>query len=59
MDSNPVYADQYCANIKSYVIKGYVRKLSLEEAKKGSKKMWYLPLCLFESQQAREVLDRV
>ena len=43
MNSNPVYAEQYCANMESYVTKGYVRKLCPEEAEKGSKKTWYLP----------------
>lgn len=42
MDSNPEFADRYCAKIQDYVDKGYARQLELEELAE-TPNIWYLP----------------
>ena len=42
-ENNPDMRDRYAKSIQNDVEKGYVKRLSKEEAQKGSKVTWYLP----------------
>ncbi|XP_074026681.1 uncharacterized protein isoform X2 [Leptinotarsa decemlineata] len=43
MDKNKEFAADYCRKIEEYTQKGYIRKLSVTEAKREGQKTWYLP----------------
>ena len=43
MDHDPAYAEQYCAKIEDYLVKGYAKELSAKEAAVEGPRTWYLP----------------
>jgi hypothetical protein len=43
MDKDPSYADLYCAKLKEYEDKKFIRKLTKEEAGLTTPRTWYLP----------------
>ncbi|XP_043485170.1 uncharacterized protein LOC122513008 [Leptopilina heterotoma] len=43
MASDPEFGKRYSANIQAYITKGYARKVTDEESKQRSDRIWYLP----------------
>ena len=43
MDHDPVNAEQYCAKVEDYLVKGYAIVLTKAEVAKEGSQTWYLP----------------
>lgn len=43
MEKNPLFAEAYCNKMQEYLDKGYIKKLSANEALISTSKTWYLP----------------
>lgn len=43
MDSDPILKSKYCEQVEQFLVKGYARELSQEEAENETQRTWYLP----------------